>query len=439
MTLLLPLRSGVRKAFFLLGVAVPSLAFAVAVARIALADTWGGSDDIVKVRRAVSMDPSNENLHYMLALRYLADQPGPQSDAVGELNEAVRLNPRKASFWFALGKACYLVGDQGCADQALRRATELAPSKPRYVWEVVLNHAMAGRQSEAAAASQHFLRMQPEGARNTFDLLLRAGVDPESVWRDVAHASGDITMMFAFLDLVARGGEFELAARCWNSMTAAGPQIPYRLAEPYLERLVEQQRFAEGVGVWNYLLRRGSLPPNRKNGANLVFNGDFSQPPLDSGFDWRLGRQRYLTVEVVDAMANGTPRRALRIDFTVPYNSEYEPAYQWVPVVPGQQYLLRASVRSEEIRSDSGPRFRVLDPRCPDCTPHESTATTGTSGWHEVTLAFQAGPETEAVRLSVWRPRARSFPMEIAGRFLVSDVSLQPVSLSAAHVKSPAH
>ena len=98
----------------------------------------------------------------------------------------------------------------------------------------------------------------------------------------------------------------------------------------------------------------------------LVFNGGFEQEPLNAGFDWRFAQQPYLTLDFFDATAH-TGARSFRADFTVPQNSEYEPVYQLVPVVPGQTYELSAYVKSEAITSDSGPRLRVLDPKCLVC------------------------------------------------------------------------
>ena len=50
--------------------------------------------------------------------------------------------------------------------------------------------------------------------------------------------------------------------------------------------------------------------------------------------------------------------------------------------------------------------------------------TIGTTGWHPVQLSFSTGPETQTVRVSLWRPRGRTFPMGISGSFWVDSVSL---------------
>ena len=115
----------------------------------------------------------------------------------------------------------------------------------------------------------------------------------------------------------------------------------------------------------------------------------------------------------------------MRLDFTVGQNDEYEAVYQIVPVAPDEAYLLTAYTRSESIASDSGPRLRVLDLACPACLNVSSETTVGTTPWHAVSLMFSTGPHAQVVRVSVWRPRSRSFPTEITGTFWLDAVSLK--------------
>src|SRR5208283_5403688 len=100
-------------------------------------------------------------------------------------------------------------------------------------------------------------------------------------------------------------------------------------------------------------------------------------------------------------------------------------AYQIIPVAPNQAYALAAYVRSSDITSDSGPRLRVTDPACPRCLDASTDTTLASTPWRQVTLRFTAGAQTQAVRVSVWRARSRSFPMEISGSFWLDSVSVR--------------
>jgi len=70
--------------------------------------------------------------------------------------------------------------------------------------------------------------------------------------------------------------------------------------------------------------------------------------------------------------------------------------------------------------------LRVLDPDCPHCLDVTTETTVATTPWHTVSARFATGAETRFLRLSVWRPRSRSFPTEITGQFWLDAVSLKP-------------
>src|SRR5207244_5031922 len=106
-------------------------------------------------------------------------------------------------------------------------------------------------------------------------------------------------------------------------------------------------------------------------------------------------------------------------------NEEYEPVFQYVPVLPNRSYVLSAYVRSEEITSDSGPRLRVADAACESCLNASGDGTVATTSWHPVKLSFTTTPSTMVVKVSVWRPRGQTYPMTISGKFWLDSVSLE--------------
>ncbi|MGA9392619.1 MAG: hypothetical protein WBV69_19480, partial [Candidatus Sulfotelmatobacter sp.] len=123
--------------------------------------------------------------------------------------------------------------------------------------------------------------------------------------------------------------------------------------------------------------------------------------------------------------------RCLGVNFTVNRNEAYEPAFQIVPVLPNHAYKLEAYVRSEDITSDSGPYLRVSDPQHLSFEDALSETTVGTTPWHLIHLDFSTGQDARSVRLSIWRPRGRTFPMGISGMFWVDQVSLRDMGRAA--------
>jgi hypothetical protein len=277
-----------------------------------------------------------------------------------------------------------------------------------------------------------FLRLKPDGLEQTFQLLMRGFNDPNIVWRDLLGSSSDVASKLQFLHYLAANNDFESAAVYWAQLTAEKAVVPIAAVSPYVDGLMAGGSYREAARVWRYAVDENELGSRAITGeGNLVFNGGFEQDPLGAGLDWHFWQQPYLNLDFADRTVH-SGARAFRADFTVPQNSEYELAYQLVPVVPGQTYELRAYVRSQAITSDSGPRLRVMDPKCNVCLDAATQGTSGTTDWHQVATEFTTGPTTEMVRLSIWRPRGRSYPMEIGGQVWFDDVSIRPVSAATA-------
>jgi hypothetical protein len=221
-------------------------------------------------------------------------------------------------------------------------------------------------------------------------------------------------------------GNADVASRVWQRISSASEPVTLADAGAYLQRLISLARYRDAESVWQELGRRGMIRTDGGASGNRVYNGGFEQPSLKTGFDWYFSQLPYA---VVDPFA-GDPhsgRRCLKVEFPVKHNEEYEPAYQWVPVEPGREYELEAYARSASITSDSGLRLRVTDPARPGDLDADTEATLGTTPWHQVSLRFHTGASTEVVRLSLWRPRSRSYPPGISGSFWLDDVSIRQI------------
>ena len=421
------LQSRRRARVFLLAAAVSGLWMAAKVVRISLADTLGESADKSRLYLALSLDPVNPRIHRQLGLVYsfsLGDIN--TSEAVKEFRQAVDLSPQNAYYRSDLAAACEEVGDNACADQALDRALSLSPMTPRLHWITANHYLRTERTAQALAHFQRLLNLSPSYARQTFRLSLRVIPDPQVVYEKILSSGSNSKLRLAYVDFLSEQGDLGNAYQVWRKFVPKSSPFDFREAQPFLDHLLDTGQIPEAQSVWRDLIRLGAVKrPNDPDLTNLVFNGSFERRPLNAGFDWRLHAGPYVSVDFPEASSiHGA--HCLRVDFTVRDNEEYEPVHQIVPVAPGQTYLLTAYVRSKDVTSDSGPRLRVLDPLHPESLYAVSEATLGTTSWHPLTTRFETGTQTHYIRLSIWRPRSRSFPNEISGAFWVDAISLRP-------------
>jgi hypothetical protein len=382
-------------------------------------------------RWLLAVDSDDPWLQNRLAQAYKDTNP-PES--VRRLRRATELSPYSRFYWDDLASTCQSQGDLQCADRAAERLVSLCPMVPFYRELAARSCVRAKRLDESVAQFRRLLELDPSYASDTWDSL-RTVMGPELIFQKVLADSADSNLKVGYVDYLSAQGDNDPAYRIWRLIAASPGRFTFSSARPYLDRLIELGRIEEAGRVWQDLERLGIV---KRSGAdekgNLIFNGDFEQLPLNAGLDWRWSDQ--MADLAVDFAAYGAYHGAhcLRVDFTVPRNQDYEPVYQFVPVLPNRTYELQAYVRSKDIVSSTGPALRAADTRQPGFEDAVTEPTLGTTDWRPVRLIFTTGPETRAVRLSVWRPRGRVFPMEITGSFWVDAVSLKSLGESGHRV-----
>jgi tetratricopeptide (TPR) repeat protein len=396
--------------------------------RIGLATSAEESVDLPTLHRALRLDPGNPQLHHRIGLVYsYAQEEHSPSQALRHLRRATELNPNRAIYWLSLASACDSVPGRTCAEGALEKALALNPMTPRLHWVAANRYLLADRQEAALPQFRRLLELSSNYDWAVFRLCLDAYGDPMVVLDKVIPDAPNLTTKLDYVNFLSAQGEADVAYRAWGQVVAGAAPFPLALAEPYLQRLFELGRYREAAGVWQDLERLSIVKRAASDEAgNLIFNGDFEQDVLNAGFDWRTAGGAYLGFGFPSSGAY-RGKRCFRLDFGG-RNEESEPLLEFVPVAPSQAYSLTAYARSEDVTSDSGPRLRVLDPACPACLDVSSETTVGTTPWHALSLRFSTGARTQVVRVSVRRPRGRSFPTEITGTFWLDAVTLKALA-----------
>lgn len=375
-----------------------------AVISVALPAQLADSQNLERVRKASKMDPENDAIRHQVGRQYLA--LGALSEARPHLEQAIALNPRHARYWADLARACFLRGDSACANESYSMTVQVAPMNPEYVWDRATYFAVMGRRAEALAGFARYVQLAPNDAGSAFEATLRLYQEADVVWNSVAKLAG-IEAQLALLTWLAWRGRSGETAQWWEQIKNS--DVPLKPLQAYSEALVQRGNFALATRVWS---RFKSASAGRFTGsANLIYNPDFALPPSNSGFDWHLARQWFVQTSV----EREDHRPAIRVNYSVAHNADSEPAYEFVPVEPNTTYVLTADVKADSITSPSGPRLRVADAQCPQCLNTSSEDVVGTVAWHKIELRFDTTANTRYLRVSVFRPRAREFPMEITG------------------------
>jgi tetratricopeptide (TPR) repeat protein len=91
----------------------------------------------------------------------LASSPPALERAHDHFTRAIGIDPESVAAWIGLGVARGMAGQPGPAEQALRRALELAPASSRAHYNLAFLLARTGRRAEARTSAEEALRCDP--------------------------------------------------------------------------------------------------------------------------------------------------------------------------------------------------------------------------------------------------------------------------------------
>jgi tetratricopeptide (TPR) repeat protein len=426
------LRPPWRAALFLATMITLSFGFAWKAFRVAGATSQLESFSTSNIQKALQRDPANSDLMHRLGMVYSFDPTDiNSSESVRYLRQTVALNPHRWAYWSDLGSACDNAGDTACADDAYERASGLNPMTPALQWAVGNHYLLTSRPERAFPHFRRLLILDPEYLENTFRLCLRATRDPEAIYAQVVPPGKDAAARFAFLMFLSTSADYENAMKIWQQMITGPDRSPnLMLVKPFLDLLIEHNQIEDAGKVWSDLETAGVVPaPVNSPSANLLYNGGFEGQPFNTGFDWRISDSPDLGVDLSEPSAH-QGGKSLRVDFVLGRNAEYEIVDQVVRIKPNTRYQLTAYMRSDNITSNSGPRLREVEMGCADCTSRTSDQTVGTTGWHQVDVEFITQPQTQAVKIALWRPMDRVSSRDITGTVWLDNVTLRAIDAS---------
>jgi hypothetical protein len=211
----------------------------------------------------------------------------------------------------------------------------------------------------------------------------------------------------------------------WRRLIAKDPHTDPKLCFKLTDILVDQERFGDAGTVWRQATANdpGSSAPYVAN--SLVYDGGFERDISGGGFGWRLSDTEGADFDF-DADIKHSGTRSARLIFDGNKNILYEGLSQHILVSPATRYRFQGFLREENISTESGMRFEIVDPKDPQhvaiITPNE----TGTLPWTLEQVDFTTGPKTHQILVKLIRRPSERLDNKLRGSVWVDDVSLVP-------------
>jgi len=340
--------------------------------------------------------------------------------AATELRSVLQQDPQNPYRWADLGEAYLQAGQSENARYCYSRMLALGPNSPPLLLRAANFHFAIGESKAALLITARILSLIPDYDAiifsmyswliDKYDEVLQYGL-PE-----------DRRAAKSWLQFLMQAGRLDDAQRSWQ-WTAGRGYVDDALAGEYVAFLIRQGQPDAAASAWAQHLgaRTGEY-----GHSNCLFNGSFEAQPLPSPFDWTLARTQGAVV-ARDCTTALSGECSLRISFVGTRNLDFAAASQQAYVKTGS-YRFHAFVRTENVTTDEGIRFRVFDAEAPSRLNVTFCQFTGTNPWSAIEYDLLVPRATRLLQVQVIREPSLKFDNKIAGTAWIDEMRLEPIS-----------
>ncbi len=398
--------------------------FCYAGGRHALASHYASSSDFRNWERATRIEPSNADTWYRLArFRQLDFDNADIPLAISYYRRAIQLNPRSPYYKLDLAGALEMAGNNSEADTNFKAAQAAYPISAEVSWKYGNFLLRQDRLPEAYAEIHRALMVDPSLTPLAVSRVWHSNPDIHLLLDQVLPGTpGAYSQALAFL---TDAQDTTSALEVWRRLIAIDPHTDWKWAYMLTDMLVAKERFEEAGEVWRQAvsMNPGSAPAYAGN--SLVYDGGFEQDISGGGFGWRQSDVMGVDFDF-DTDDKHSGSRSARLTFDGSKNLAYQDLFQYILVSPSTRYRFQGFLHTDQISTESGMRFEILDPKDQQqldvLTPNE----TGTLPWTLEQMDFTTGPHTHLIVIRLARRLSERLDNKLRGTVWIDDVSLVP-------------
>jgi hypothetical protein len=376
------------------------------------------------IERGAALEPGNAEAWDLLGrYRQLDFASADPQQELADYQRAVQDDPLSATFWMNLAGAYEANGDLGAAQNAFERAHSVYPLSAEVAWNYGNFLLRQEKEAEGYAEIRHAVQSDPRLLTLAISRVWRSSQDVNILLDQVLPADQDAYVQA--LNFFASIRQPDAALSVWRRTLALGKILALPRTFPFLDELIQDDRSTDAKQVWIEALTAAGLPHEEPLNHSLVWNGGFSSDFSNGGLGWRWNSPIGVAVDF-DAAPPASGVRAVRLDFGGGTNLELSQPMQYVPVEPRRTYHFHAYMRTEEITTESGMRFSLVDPNHDDAVNMLTDNFVGSHNWTALDLDLTTSAQTHFLLLRLLRAGSRLFENKLSGTVWIADVSLIP-------------
>jgi len=397
--------------------------------RIWLADYRLHSDRLDVMERGAALEPGNAAAWDRVGLRRQWDLANPDPvGALADYQRAVERNPLSAHYWMDLASASEATGNLPLARDSFEHARKVYPASAEVAWNYGNFLLRQEQYPEGFAQIQRAVSTDPALLPLAISRTWRSSHDVNVLLDQVLPAN--VEAYFQALDFFAANQQASEGLAVWQRLLGLEKSPALRRSFAFLDDLIHEDRAEDARRVWREALAAAGLPHEEPMGNSLIWNGDFGRDFANGGLDWRWVALPGVAIDF-DAAPPAHGARSLRLEFGGGSNLDLAEPSQFVPVEPGRTYHFHATMRTEEITTESGLRFMLTDANHAAGARLDTENFTGSHNWTDVEGDVTTSAETHFLLLRLFRSPSRLFENKLSGTVWVADVSLVPTSADA--------
>jgi len=373
-------------------------------------------EDLLK---AIKITPSNPDPYYRLGLLYQYDIRNINlKESIRYLRKAIERNPLEQEYWLGLGRAFQRMGEKNDSEEALEKAISLFPTGFRGRWVTANLLLQQGTLEKALLHFTYLLAGYPNQSGSVYDVLFKAINDPGFILEKVVPK--DPTSMNQYVAYLYEIGDRGSVKKAWEKKVSYGFKSDRNEALRHIDFLISHGELRDAFEVWKGRLREEKIPVPAD--GNLMTNGGFEKEKiLGGGFDWKIGTVPGAEISF-DPVVFQEGERSLKVVFSGKENVDFHHVFQYVPLRPNTDYVLKAQMKTKEITTKSGLRLEISGIGSSFYKTTESL--TGDSGWKEMAVSFRTPNQIQGGLVRMRRDKSEKFDRFISGTLWLDRVSL---------------
>jgi tetratricopeptide (TPR) repeat protein len=379
------------------------------------------------IERGAALEPGNADAWDLLGRYRQLDfaNADPQQE-LRDYQRAVKEDPLNATFWMNLAGAYEANGDLSAAQSAFERARSVYPLSAEVAWNYGNFLLRQGKEAEGYAEIHHAVQSDPKLLTLAISRVWRSSRDVDVLLDQVLPA--DVDAYIQALNFFASVRQADPALAVWRRLVSMGKPVALPRTFPFFDELILDDRAADVRQVWIQALTAAGLPHEEPLNHSLIWNGGFAGEFSNGGLGWRWHSPIGVAVDY-DVAPPSAGVRAVRLDFGGGLNLEITEPMQYIPVDPAHAYHFHAYMRTEEITTESGMRFSLVDPNHNDAVNAFTDSFTGSHAWTPLDMDVTTSRETHFLQVRLLRTASRLFENKLSGTVWIADVSLVPAEV----------